>query len=515
MPVSPLLPRFLEIMRKRTAASGQPPALGRRPPKSPIPAPFRGPIPRTEITLPAADTVIDSVTIDLSSAVAPKLIYWEKYALSGGDNVYVYVSGNDGGSWTQIAYWTGARTLSSWTRRELDLSGYAGNATVKIRFRLYTDTGTVADGWYLDDIFVGDCVSHTYNFPGAYQPTFTVTDNSGKTSADKQAVAALSTVDDTYIWVADTYNHAVKKYNQEGVLLVATTGYSYPYDVEVDPTTGNVWVSDKNNDRLIWLDAGVFNGYNVSVPYAADALDSTRYGALHGSSVITTTGKFNNGLNTGAGGYVRIASDPAFDVQSFTYEAWIKPTALYVGLFARNNSSGGDELLVWGQDADTIRVYLDTSNYNFDGSANLLDGNFHHVAVVHDAGADTLTCYVDGAQYGSQVSVNKTLNFAESDILIGAEFNGYNASIGYPFKGMMDDVRFWNVARTGAEINTYKDTELSGAEPGLISYWKMENTNSPFHKVVAGVDELPENWRGPQRRFGLGGGQKSSQGGEV
>ncbi len=439
---------------------------------------------------PSTDYELQSNTIDLSAATAPKLVYWEKYALADSDYIYTYVSGNDGGSWTQL-YYTGHNVLqNSWTRREFDLSSYAGNSTVKIKFRILANSGTTADGWYLDDVFVGDCVSHTYSAPGAYQAILTVTDNEGKTATAKEAIAVLSSSDDTFIWVADTSHDQVKKYNREGDLLATITGFDDPFDVEVDPATSNVWVSDRYKDRLVLLDAGVFDAYDVNVEYTIDDVDASRYGGIFGStSVITATGRFNNGLDTGDGGYILAPYDPSFDVQSFTYEAWIKPISTGRALFMRTNAQGGNELLVWLYDADTIQVTLDDSNYYFDGSGSFLDGSYHHVAVVHDADADTVTCYVDGTQFGIQKSVSKTLNFSRSHLLIGADFDGYNSSIGDFYKGLMDDVRFWNVARSSGSISTYMNSELNGTEAGLVSYWKMENSSVPFHKIATGVDE--------------------------
>jgi hypothetical protein len=39
----------------------------------------------------------------------------------------------------------------------------------------------------------------------------------------------------------------------------------------------------------------------------------------------------------------------------------------------------------------------------------------------------------------------------------------------------VDDLRFWRVARTGAEINSCMGYELSGAEPGLVAYFRLND----------------------------------------
>ena len=42
------------------------------------------------------------------------------------------------------------------------------------------------------------------------------------------------------------------------------------------------------------------------------------------------------------------------------------------------------------------------------------------------------------------------------------------------FKGSIDEVRIWNVARSGDQIREYMHRSLTGAEPGLAGYWKFD-----------------------------------------
>jgi hypothetical protein len=44
------------------------------------------------------------------------------------------------------------------------------------------------------------------------------------------------------------------------------------------------------------------------------------------------------------------------------------------------------------------------------------------------------------------------------------------------FDGVMDDIRLWSVARTGADIAANRGTELSGNESGLEGYWKLNGS---------------------------------------
>jgi len=45
---------------------------------------------------------------------------------------------------------------------------------------------------------------------------------------------------------------------------------------------------------------------------------------------------------------------------------------------------------------------------------------------------------------------------------------------GYNFNGTLDEIRVWNIARSGDVIRTTMASRLTGAEPGLVAYWPME-----------------------------------------
>jgi hypothetical protein len=41
------------------------------------------------------------------------------------------------------------------------------------------------------------------------------------------------------------------------------------------------------------------------------------------------------------------------------------------------------------------------------------------------------------------------------------------------FTGSIDEIRIWNVARSGSEIEAAMTTELTGGEEGLVAYWRI------------------------------------------
>jgi carboxypeptidase T len=92
----------------------------------------------------------------INATLAPVMIlsFYHRYATEAGyDFCSVEVSSNNGTTWQPVASYSG--TLSTWTQQTFDITNYAaGSSQVKIRFRLTSDAGLVADGWYVDDIVI-------------------------------------------------------------------------------------------------------------------------------------------------------------------------------------------------------------------------------------------------------------------------------------------------------------------------------------------------------------------------
>ncbi len=80
-----------------------------------------------------------------------------------GDIAFVEISRNNRQTWTTLkvynlvghAGWTDLTAdPGDWETQLFDLHGYQGDS-VNVRFRLVTNSNTEADGWYLDDIYLG------------------------------------------------------------------------------------------------------------------------------------------------------------------------------------------------------------------------------------------------------------------------------------------------------------------------------------------------------------------------
>ena len=74
------------------------------------------------------------------------------------------------------------------------------------------------------------------------------------------------------------------------------------------------------------------------------------------------------------------------------------------------------------------------------------------------------------------------------------------------FHGAIDEVRVWNVARSSEQIAQYAESTLPDSDmPGLIGYWRFDETNSEFalgHSPAAHTALLGSTNTAPGRAYG-------------
>lgn len=98
-----------------------------------------------------------------------------------------------------------------------------------------------------------------------------------------------------------------------------------------------------------------------------------------------------------------------------------------------------------------------------------------HVAGAFDAAASRFNLYIDGVLVRSQASVappsGQDLPFG----LGGRKVTTNEAGGGSSIAGAMRQARVWSRALTAAEIRTYATQTLTGAEPGLLAAWPLDD----------------------------------------
>ena len=177
----------------------------------------------------------------------------------------------------------------------------------------------------------------------------------------------------------------------------------------------------------------------------------------------------------GTNDYVSIPNESSFDfTTAMTIEAWIKVDAFDKDWQAIVTKGDG----AWRLHRSAASNYISfgttgLSNVDLEGTTNVNDGQWHHVAGVFDG--STKYIYVDGAL---DVSVSATGSITTNDYGVNIAENSQNT--GRYFDGLIDEVRIWNMARTETEINAKKDTVLIGNESGLAAYYKFDQTSGSY-----------------------------------
>lgn len=97
-------------------------------------------------------------------------------------------------------------------------------------------------------------------------------------------------------------------------------------------------------------------------------------------------------------------------------------------------------------------------------------GVWYHVAGTYDG--SFIRYYINGCLY-KQIPASGTIVVHDSTAAIGTRFNNVT---GEHFRGNIDEVRIWNVARTQSEIlHNMNDLPTPASQTGLLAYYKFSN----------------------------------------
>jgi len=107
-----------------------------------------------------------------------------------------------------------------------------------------------------------------------------------------------------------------------------------------------------------------------------------------------------------------------------------------------------------------------TSN-NVTHPVDTLLGEWTHMAGTYDG--DTARLYINGEMVNQLVGVS----YSTSTWTLAGAFQLFNGLQGF-FNGELDELRIWDFARSEQEIQDTMHRLLSGTEPGLVAYWKLD-----------------------------------------
>jgi Cys-rich repeat protein len=168
------------------------------------------------------------------------LSFMHKYFIGAGDTIYVDVS-SDGVNWTTKWSINGSASQSQWTGVSL-FTGFSPSSTFYIRFRLFSDSTGVDDGWYIDDVrvYTPQTIATLWSYiTGPWMESSSSLgdiDNDGKLevvvgSSDKK-VYALNGEDGSVLWSYTTgegvgSSPSLGDIDNDGKLEVVVGSYDY------------------------------------------------------------------------------------------------------------------------------------------------------------------------------------------------------------------------------------------------------------------------------------------------
>jgi len=153
--------------------------------------------------------------------------------------------------------------------------------------------------------------------------------------------------------------------------------------------------------------------------------------------------------------------------------------------------------VLWGN-----AIRLEVGGNGVSGSIAVNDGTWHHVAVVYTSTGNNVKLYVDGV-LDTQGSLTVSTNTGTStNVTIGRRVDNINY-----FDGDIDEVRFYNFAKTQAQIAANMNSEFCTIPAGLTGYWKLnEGTPSSSNTGnTTAIDYSGSGNNGTLNGFGLTG----------
>jgi hypothetical protein len=191
------------------------------------------------------------------------------------------------------------------------------------------------------------------------------------------------------------------------------------------------------------------------------------------SPIATGSGPGRSVVFDGLDDVILISGESTFDVtDALTAEMWVRfNTAADAGTERTVIAKGAAWHLTSDPDVNTVSfVTPGLTDVTLTSSEAVADGDWHHIAAVFDG--TTKYIYIDGTLDVSEAS-SGTLAANDDEVSLGADLAAGDNN----FAGALDEVRIWDTARSGDDIEAGYDKILVGDETGLIGYWRFDEVD--------------------------------------
>ncbi len=324
---------------------------------------------------------------------------------------------------------------------------------------------------------------------GIVYPGYSVTDTLIITNEGTDTLTVSDILSDNGNYTIDTTNFILGPEQNQPVLITFTPS-------SMGTITGLLTIESNDPDDstlTIYMIGQCMNPPEISV--SPDSLSDTLSSGQSSAHTLTIYNTGESDLNfditidgtgstyalefDGVDDYVEVPDNPSLSAigGALTLECWMNvgeypfQTREVLGKWGYGASSD-DEF-----DMDflsTGRVLISVSGSGgytgLRSKTTLSPYTWTHVAGVFDSASTSYKLYINGNLDTNRTPSTITLDRdTDQPFRIGT----YDFNFADNFKGLLDEVRIWNVARTQAEIRAYMNRELIGTEPGLIGYWKF------------------------------------------
>ena len=207
----------------------------------------------------------------------------------------------------------------------------------------------------------------------------------------------------------------------------------------------------------------------------------------------------------GTNDYVQTTFPGILGSNDRTFEAWVKvdanaPAATMCIMDYGLNAVGSRNTLSVGPSRNLVYIAGGTNTNMSSGTNTFSTGQWTHIAFVMDNGTGYM--YINGTQVGTGNLTGVNTPSTGADLKFGERVSGGTI----PFKGAIDEVRIWNVARTATQIANDRNAEFCSVPAGLVAYYTFnQGTASGSNSGLTNLHNAVLNENGTLNNFSLSG----------
>lgn len=376
--------------------------------------------------------------------------------LSGNENhLEAYYKFDESGSATTL-------TDHSTNSYNGTLSGFTGIPWVVSNASL---SGSVSSGTGFD-FSRGE--TNDNNDAGDYQLDFTFVNNEG-VNFGNEGSSSLTTTGRRFLLIdgASSVNDVTSVPTRVDALPWETVSYEATGYQPI--SVGQVWAVYTREGHYAIMEITSIGGSAFSFIYKYQPDGSTSFGGSGSSNPTNYAIDFDASSNS----FIELANPANFNFGTgdFTMEAMIYPenlSATHVLISDWNGSSGSMGLAT--TNGGVLVAWIGGGSFDIQtASGEVTLNEWNHIALVRDGSNARL--YVNGLEKATTTGLNGRLVSSAKQMNLGRQPSGSP----FHFDGKMDEVRFWQVARTAQQISDNRDNTLVGDESGLMAYYQFSD----------------------------------------